>query len=231
MLVDRLVYAAELARGRRVLDIGGRGMPAGSAESSFARICRQLIELCCGKQPAPSESVFARAYRNIGASASEYRIVDFHDVPEGHYLIDLNERDSTRKLHEVIDDYRPEVILCMETLEHVNYHYEAMNEMAYAVSEYQASVFITLPNNGNWVLNALGWNDDHVIAFFRDVVQRFVQRSGLGRHEIIMMPCMQKYVWYWRIVYLLSFCQPFAWGFTIRPGTGQPGTRPGACEI
>jgi len=217
-LVDRLVHARELSRDKRVLDIGGGGMPAGQGfVSGFEALCYKMIELFCGKLPKPSESAFAHAYGSIRKFAKEYRIVDYHDVPDGSYLIDLNKEGSVHALHEAIDDYQPEVILCMETLEHLNYHYEAMNELARSISKYGSTVFITLPNNNNWVLNALGWNHDHSVAFFRDIAERFIRRSNLGRHELTVIPCMQKYVWYWWIVCMLSFFQPFAWGFTIRP--------------
>ena len=53
MLVDRLQYAAQLAVGRRVLDIGGKKMPN------------------CDPKGA-----FARAYVAIQAGAAEYRIAD-----------------------------------------------------------------------------------------------------------------------------------------------------------
>ena len=104
----------------------------------------------------------------------------------------------------------------METLEHVNYHFEIMNVFAEAISKYETVVFISLPNNANWILNALGWNFDHSIAFFRDIAKRFVMRSNLGMHDVTYSGCMQKYVWHWWIVYILSFFQPFNLGFTIQ---------------
>jgi hypothetical protein len=107
----------------------------------------------------------------------------------------------------------------METLEHLNLHFECMNQLAHAVSAYGAEVFITVPNNGNWIFNALGWNHDHCVAFFRDIAMRFVSRSNLGRHEVTEIPCMQKYLWYWPLVYAASFFQPMNLGFHIRPRT------------
>jgi len=85
-----------------------------------------------------------------------------------------------------------------------------------------ATLFCTLPNNGNWVLNALGWHGDHNFAFFRSLAARFVQRSRLGQCHIKMYACMQQYRWFWPIVYLLAGLQPFCWGFEIiadRPTT------------
>ena len=88
---------------------------------------------------------------------------------------------------------------------------------AYLEKEKKATMFLTLPNNGNWILNALNWHQDHNVAFFKSIVMRFVGRSDLGRLTIVMRPCMQKYKWYWRILYLLAFRQPFNWGFHVSP--------------
>jgi hypothetical protein len=195
-LIDRIDHAAELCRGKRILDIGGQKMP-----------------YCDPKSP------FARRYRRIGETAREHRVVDVQNAPGVDHVLDLNVPESVDALAGIIAEYRPEVILCMETLEHVNTHFEVMNLVARAVSDYGAAAFITLPNNGNWVINAMGWNHDHCIAFFRDIAERFVRRSDLGRHEITMHACIGRYLWYWWIVYLLAFCQPVSWGFTVRPTT------------
>jgi hypothetical protein len=110
-------------------------------------------------------SPFAIAYAAIQKSASEYRIVDYQNRAEVNYVLDLNEPASVARLSDVIMDYQPDVILCMETLEHINCHFEVMNTLADAVTRSGVVVFITVPNNGNWVFNALGWNSDHSIAF------------------------------------------------------------------
>ena len=160
---------------------------------------------------------FARVYARIGEAAAEYRVVDVQEAEEVDYVLDLNRPEAVADLRRVIEDYRPEVILCMETLEHLNCHYEVMNAMARAVETFGSTVFLTLPNNDNLILNALGWNHDHCVAFFRGIAERFVRRSDLGRHRVTAHACMQRYLWYWWIVYLLSFCRPLSWGFTIRP--------------
>ncbi|NCD34082.1 MAG: hypothetical protein EOL87_11810 [Spartobacteria bacterium] len=164
-----------------------------------------------------ANSTFARCYAKIEQSASEYSIVDYQQQPSVDYVIDFNHSHSIPALRGVLDDVNPEVILCMEMLEHVNYHFELMNELARAIALYSSLVFITLPNNGNWIFNALGWNIDHSIAFFKDIAYRFIQRSDLGKYEILIVPCMQKYLWYWPLAYALSFLQPFSWGFLVAP--------------
>lgn len=193
-VVDRLAFATELCRGKTVLDVGGQKMPN-----------------CDPNSP------FAREYQKIQKAASDYRIVDYQQVPGVDYIVNLNRPEGVEALRTVVDEYRPQVILCMETLEHVNYHFESMNAMAHAVEAYGTTVFITIPNNGNWVFNALGWNSDHSVAFFQGIADRFVRRSALGRHEVEKVGCMQKYVWYWWIAYIVSFRQPFSWGFVVKP--------------
>lgn len=197
--VDRIDLACRLSLGARVLDIGGQKMAN-----------------------CDPESPFAIRYADIERSAAEYRIVDYQRQPSVDYIIDFNRQDSIPLIRKVIDDYKPDVILCMETLEHINYHYELMNEMARSIESNGSKVFITVPNNRKWVFNALGWNSDHSIAFFRDIAYRFVTRSDLGKYTVLVAPCMQKYLWYWPIVYVLSLLEPFSWGFLVTPKEYKP---------
>ena len=192
--IDRIELASRLSSGSRVLDIGGQKM------------------VNCDP-----DSPFAIRYADIEQSAAEYRIADYQQQPSVDYVIDFNKQDSIPQIRNALDEYKPDIILCMETLEHINYHYELMNEMARCVMLYNSVVFITVPNNGNWLFNALGWNEDHSTAHFRDTAYRFVTRSDLGNHNVLVAPCMQKYLWYWRIVYVLSMFQPFSWGFLVTP--------------
>jgi 2-polyprenyl-3-methyl-5-hydroxy-6-metoxy-1,4-benzoquinol methylase len=192
--IDRIHYARELATGKRVLDIGGQKMPNCEITSPFA------IE-----------------YSKIQRASSDYRILDYQQKPEVNYVLDLNIPGKIDHLKEILDEFRPEVILCMEVLEHINYPCAVMDVIADYTDKHPCVTFITIPNNGNWVFNALGWNHDHSVAFFRDIAWRFVTRSGLGRHEVRMFACMQRYLWYWWIVYLLAFLQPMSWGFEVRP--------------
>jgi len=221
-LIDRLVCARELSVGKRVLDVGGLGMTYSASKSGWiARILKFLHHsadaIARGRRFSASDSSFADALGGPGQVASEYRVVDYTEHPKVHYVINMNEDDSVEKMKAAIADFEPEVILCMETLEHVNYHFEIMNAFADSISKHGTVVFISLPNNANWILNALGWNFDHSVAFFQDIAERFITRSRLGEHDVKYNGCMQKYVWYWWVVYLASLCQPFNLGFTIRP--------------
>lgn len=146
-IIDRIKFAADLSAGRRVLDIGGQKMPG----------------------EASGTSPFARAYAQIGLAADEYKIVDYQRQPTVDWVVDFNKAGSIPEIRRIIAEFRPETILCMELLEHVDYHYELMNELARGIGLFNAQVFITIPNNGNWLFNALGWNHDHCVAFFRDV--------------------------------------------------------------
>ena len=209
-LTDRLVLAATVAKGKRVLDVGGRGMAPCEAPNVHG-------PLTFGKKVDPAHSPFAYAYGQIGKNASEYRVMDVRNEPDVHYPLNLSEKGCVEKLHAILLEYKPEVIICMETLEHVNYHFEVMNEFAFAVREFGTTVLITIPHNGNWILNALGWNHDHCVAFFKDIADRFILRSDLGKFDVKRYPCFQMYLWYWRIAYILSGCQPFSWGYLISP--------------
>ena len=192
--IDRIAFAVNISRGRKVLDIGGQKMPHESSGSS----------------------PFAKEYSKIERAASEYRIVDYQKVPTVDYVVDFNTIESITSINRIISEYKPNVILCMELLEHVNFHFELMNELAAGIDNCGAEVFITVPNNGNWVFNAMGWNNDHNIAFFKDIAIRFVKRSKLGCHDIQTYACMQKYIWFWWIAYALALFQPFSWGFHIK---------------
>lgn len=203
LVVDRLVVAKELAMGARVLDIGGALMPE-----------------------TKEEDAFTKRYRQIRAGAAEYRVVDYQQKPGVDDIVDFNKPESLEKIRGIIGEYRPEVILAMEVLEHVNYHYEAMNELGRAVEQFGCVVWVTLPNNGSWFVNSQkSWTRDHSVAFLRDIAWRFVTRSGLGAHEVLAAPCMGHHVWWWPLVYAATFAQPMSWGFLVRPHSD--GLKPG----
>ncbi len=221
---DRLVIAKSLSEGKRVLDVGGLGMVYHPPRSGLLPVLLKCVHrflqlLSRRKKVTAQDSAFANALRGPAAVASEHRIVDFQPDPKVNYLIDLNKRESPQQMREAIDAFKPEVILCMECLEHVNYRHEVMNEFARAIDEYGATVFVTIPNNANWIFNSLGWNFDHSAAYFKGIAHRCVSRSDLGQHDLTMYGCMSRYVWYWWVVYALSFFQPFGFGFVVRPKT------------
>ena len=91
--VDRLTYAAVLAKGKRVLDIGGQKMPDCDPESPFARV-----------------------YSGISQGASEYRVADYQNVPGVDYVADLNTDEGLAVLRKAVESYQPQVILCMDVL-------------------------------------------------------------------------------------------------------------------
>src|ERR1035441_9243107 len=107
---DRLVTARDLCKGKRVLDIGGMCMPSGSVESSFAKGGRGIMHLLSLDPKDGSQSRFAKLYRSIGEGTKEHCIVDYHDIPPGHYEIDFNKSGSVEKLRRAIDEFKPEVI-------------------------------------------------------------------------------------------------------------------------
>ena len=180
-LIDRIAFAAALSKGKRTLDIGGQKMAGTQAGCPYAR-----------------------AYSKIAEAASEYKIVDYQKQPTVDYVIDFNKPESIPEIKEVLRSTKPDVVLCMEMLEHVNYHFELLN----AIAETGAEAFITVPNNKNWLFEAFGWNNDHSIAFFRDIAVRFIARSSFGGRQITVYPCFGQYRWWWRLAYTAAFCQP-----------------------
>jgi len=102
-LIDRLKFAVRLSAGKRVLDIGG-----------------QKAYNC------PTGDPYAAAYRKISGAAGQYAVLD-RDPQDGvDYAADLNTADGREKLTRILDEYRPDVVICMEILEHLNYPCEIM---------------------------------------------------------------------------------------------------------
>ena len=194
LFIDRFEYATKLSAGKRVLDIGGALMP--------------------GTDP---DHPFAKAYSKISIGAKEYKVVDYQDLPTVDYILDLNYDKNVKELEKIIEDYKPEVILCMEFLEHINYHYEIMQVLARAVGSLNSVVLITLPNSDNWFWKLLGWDTDHVMGFNRGTATNLITRSNLGKHNVKYVPLVSgKYKWYWFFVHILTFCQSFSLAFEIR---------------
>lgn len=191
MIIDRIKHAAILAQGKRVLDLGGALMPGTSAQCPFAR-----------------------AYSAIGKAAREYRVVDYQDKPGVDYVLDFNRAESIPALRKIVAEYKPELILCMEVLEHINRHCDVMDVLADAVDG-GAQVFITVPNISNWITAALNWNHDHIVVFTKGVAARFIGRSALGRHEVKVFRCIGKYRASWPVVYAVGLFQPLSWAYLI----------------
>lgn len=185
-LIDRLQFASAISLGKSVLDIGGQH-PLNHSE----------------------QHPFGASYRKISESATRYDVFDRDMKPGVSYGGDLNTQQGRELLATALSVQQPQVILCMEILEHINHPCAVMDLLAsYLKENKDATLFITLPNNGNWLLNAMNWHTDHNVAFFRSIAMRFVGRSGLGEMNITMYPCMQRYRWYWFLVYLLALGQP-----------------------
>ena len=225
-IIDRIEFAAELSQGKRVLDLGGKGGGIECAPATLSSMYGKLVNFGARKgKPIPSELRFPTIYKNISARAADYKVVDCKAQPGVDYVINFDEPGAMKQLGNIIANYSPEIILCMETLEHVGHSRALMDEMARSV-ENGTEVFITLPNNGNWVLNALGWGRSHLVAFLRSNANCFIRQSNLGRYEVVEYECIGRYSRLWRLVYLVSGFQPFSWGFhikkTIQPKPGQP---------
>ncbi len=192
-LIDRLDFAAQICQGKRVLDIGG--------------------QFALNHDP---KNPFGASYRRIVQNASQYECFDRDNKPNVKYVGDLNTTEGRDILARALEDYKPDIVLCMEIFEHLNHPHAVMNMLAVHLgTEKMTQVFITIPNNGNWILNALNWHFDHNVAFFKSIAMRFIGRSDLGAFSVIMRPCIQKYKWFWWIFFNLAFRQPLNWSFHI----------------
>ena len=172
----------------------------------------RAIRTPCYSGGDPSKSKFARELHKVGELAREYAVLDGYSAPHVKYVVDMNYADAPSLIRAALEDFKPDLIICMETLEHVNYHHEIMKTM----DAYGCEVFITIPNNGNWIFNRLGWNYDHCVSFLPETGLNFVKRA-FAKRDISYIPCFQQWAWYWRAIYLAGFCQPFSLGFHIKP--------------
>lgn len=191
MIIDRLVHAAKLAAGKRVLDLGGALQPG-----------------------TDKASIFARTYSAIHDAAREYRVVDFQDKPGVDYVLDFNRAESIPALRKIVAEYKPELILCMEMLEHVNRHTDILDVLAEAVDT-GAKVFISIPNVFNWIPFWMNWHDWHILVFTRGIASRFISHSALGRHSIKLFGTFGRYRAWWREAYAACLFQPLSWAFEI----------------
>ena len=97
VLIDRFDFAARICEGKRVLDIGGQ-------------------------HPMNHDVAhpFGASYRRIADKSREYAVFDRDAKPGVRFVGDLNRAEGREMLVGVLKEYRPEAILLMETLEHLN---------------------------------------------------------------------------------------------------------------
>ena len=202
---DRLMFARDLVAGRRVLDIGGSGM-----KSDYTGKVRRLGLF--SKKP-PHLMKFGLPYQSFRDSASEYKALDISS--DAHYQADLNSKLGLITLEEALKSYKPNTITAMEVFEHVTNISNCLAVIADYMHESDAELFITLPNNANWIFNAMGFNHDHVYAFFPDIADRMIHRSPLAEWSIERVMFHPRYMWWWRAMYLASGCQPSSIGFVV----------------
>ena len=199
-LICRHRYAHALCHGERVLDIGGALMPL----------------------KTDTTSAYAQMYRQVRRDSASYKVVDNHDAD---YPVDLNSPYCGSVLCWAILDFQPEVILCMETLEHVRQHLCVLEQCAWAIAHLGCDVFITLPSVTNWIPHVAGWHDHHLFAFTGGMARRFVQASSLGKLPMREYACFGRWRWWWWAAYAATGFQPLSYAFHIVPEGGHPGWR------
>ena len=194
--VDRHVMARELSRGRRVLDIGGVGM--GSKQESRWSPVRSHAQRACGRE-----------YNKIREAASRYETLDYR--PGADWECDLN---NPGELPKILRSCEPDVIICMECLEHLAYPGMVVQAIGEAVQRGSVAWF-TVPNPWHWVWWVLGWHYDHTLLFTREMGLRFFSRVS-SDFRVTYYQCTQRYVPYWWIIYLAGFLQPENHGFLLQ---------------
>ena len=184
--------AAEMCKGKRVMDIGGSLMPDTSADSPFARM-----------------------YTHRRLQAAAYHNIDVHG--EREETIDFNCFGCGRTLRKAMSVFQPQVILCMEFLEHVHYHAEVMDAMAWWMRKRKSEVraLITLPAGDNWVTHQAGWHLDHLFAFTKGMAERFIRRSPLKEFPIHTFDSVGKWHKAAIPVWVLAGFRPISYGFVI----------------
>jgi len=192
--LDRLSYTAKACRGKRVLDVGGALMPE-----------------------TPKDCRFAKAYSKIKQGSKEYKVMDRQNTFDVDYVADLNTLKGIGLLSKTINEYQPEIILCMETLEHINCHWEVMEVFAEAISKLNCVILISLPNDTNLLFKYFDFDWDHLMGFNKETATRFLTRSSLGKHHIKYMPLASgMYQKYWPLCWLFSVGNPIALLFQIK---------------
>jgi len=189
-LIDRIDFARDLCRGRRVLDIGGARMNPGGA------------------------SHFDNRYRSIGAAAASYVIADRHESAD--IQVDLDAPGSIDRLHSALPI---DVILCMETLEHLRNPGRVCAFIANFVERTGGEAFVTIPRS-SWFVRALEsrrWKTSHLYSFHdyhAGVFMNLNFNCVLSR----WFKCISLHHPAWRLVYAATGFRGLSYGFHITDG-------------
>jgi len=189
--LDRLDVARQLAKGNRVIDIGGSRMNPGGT------------------------SLFDVSYRKIEDAASSYLVVDRDQSAD--VVCDLSDVDQVRGLTLPAAD----LVLCMETLEHLRNPGVVCDLIADQVRS-GATAYVTLPRQSLFYRHlerhGLGraWSKcHHLYGFHRHHVDAFVADNFPGV-DLSIHACLCKYDWRWPFVWFATWWRGLSWGIVLR---------------
>jgi hypothetical protein len=193
---DRLDVARRISTGKRVVDIGGSRM-----------------------NPTDT-SPFDMAYRQIQAGAREYTIVDRDSSAD--IVCDLSDPNTLRGLVLPACD----VVLCMETLEHLRNPGMVCDLIAAKVRE-GATAYVTLPRSSLFYRHleahgmVLWWEKcHHLYAFHRHHLNVFIGDNFAGL-TCKVHACLGKYDWKWPLVWAATFGRGLSWGVLVSNAQAQ----------
>lgn len=189
--VDRLQFARQLCSDKRVLDIGG---------SRFNH---------------DGDSAFDKAYRSIEAFSRSYTIVDQHSSAD--IVCDLSDVDAVRSL--ILPD--ADVILCMETLEHLKNPGVVCDVISTQILR-GAVAYLTLPRQSVFYrhLEKHGlkpwWGKcEHLYAFHRNHLDVFLRYNFRGMTTSVHA-CIGMYDMTWPLVWAATLGRGLSWGVKIQ---------------
>lgn len=183
---------------------------------SFAKqLCsgKKVVDVGGSRMNPEERDLFAKTYLEIQMCASEYLVIDRH--PTADVVMDLNYPvDLSKHLDQA------EVVLCMETLEHLRNPGLVCDALRSAATR-GAEVYVTIPRAsafcmylekygfGNW------WGKCHHLYSFPDYHADVFISDNFTGCNIKKQACLGKYNKLWPLVQLATFGRGLSHGFLI----------------
>jgi len=183
----------------------------------YARnLCRDkhVVDIGGARMKPENRSAFDLIYLAIRKAARGYVVIDRH--PSADVVIDL---DSPDGLEDAL--LGAEVVLCMETLEHLRNPGLVCDAIAKAVRG-GAKAFITFPRTSMLVrsyeqhgFTKLWGKCEHLYGFDDHHAAIFMKHNFAGL-RITPFKCCGTYLWWWPLVMLATFGRGGSFGYLIQ---------------
>lgn len=174
---------------------------------------KRVVDIGGSRMQPDARSKFDLEYLKIQQSASSYTVVDLHDSAD--VVVDLN---NPNNLDDVLSG--ADVILCMETLEHLRNPGLVCDAIRCAVNK-GALAYITLPKSSAFYRyierNGLGnfWGKCSHLYSFPDYHAEVFMRHNFNGCKISKQSCLSTYSLLWPLVYLATFGAGLSHGFLV----------------